>query len=81
MNEILRHFVPQNDIGQDPVIASPFGSAPTSFSRGLRPNRAAMYGLTNSLDPFVPSVGASRRLALIELEGRKTTGRPGGQPL
>ena len=22
MNEILRHFVPQNDLGQEPVIAS-----------------------------------------------------------
>ncbi len=23
MNEILRHYVPQNDIGQEPVIPNP----------------------------------------------------------
>ncbi len=34
MNEILRHYVPQNDIGQEPVIAS---EAISSFLAGRLP--------------------------------------------
>ena len=31
MNEILRHYVPQNDIGQEPVIASEAKQSPPFF--------------------------------------------------
>ena len=35
MNEILRHFVPQNAIGQGTVIASPFGFAQAKLREAI----------------------------------------------